>query len=311
MNNWLILSDIQADYKEPYWYGIQKLFEEFLIPKYKDYTLIHVGDLYEMSSPHSEVRKKITEYLLQFKECHLLLGNHEYSKIKGDGTLEIGLHKNLKLYNEVTEVIIDNKKCLFLPYSYKDNYQEEYSNIKSDNDFTFIHAVPETDSFGGKFVDLKYVKSKYGIFWGHIHIPKDFKNYEIDNFIIGTIQPTRDGEQDFNPRIFLFEEDKLREEKLPIYMTIKDIEYGEELPNDKWLYNIKNAPSIQSVYAKYPVAYIREEGITVHRENIEFYEDIKDNNQNRTLLEEFLIYSKEKELHKEIHESCLEYLQGV
>ena len=308
MDNILIISDIQAYRKEPYWFGIQKLFEEYLIPNYKDYILVHGGDFYEISHPHAEIRKKMTEYILNFKEVHTILGNHDISQIKGSGIEELKLHKNIFVYDKLSEVIIENLKCLMIPFSNKISIIEDYNkNLKGKYDLVFSHWTPKLYSFGSNYLDLKNIIANIGIFIAHIHIPKNYKEYDNNNYIIGTPQPTREGEQNFKPRIFLIEDNKLREEKLPIYVSIKNIEYGQLPENKDWIYNIKNAPSFQAVNDMYKDYYVRKEGITIKREEneIEFENSEK---ENKSLQEEFKVYSIEKGVSKEIINCCLEYL---
>lgn len=302
MNNILIIGDVQSKIKSPYWEGTQKLFD-YLISKYSDYIFVSTGDWYEYNSPNNIVVDTMTKYLLKFKEAHIVKGNHDWSKIKDSALLHLNNHETIFTYNELTEKVIENLKFLFIPFSDKKEDNILYDKIEGNYDIVIPHLVPNCESFGGIYWNVK-LNTNIGIFWGHIHLPKDYVENNNKNYIVGVPQPTKNGEQNFEPRIFLIENGKVREEKLPIFMTIKTIKYNEEIKENEHLYNVTEAPDIQAVYDKYRTCHIRRDGIELLVKDGDFQQETF---TLGSISDKFLKFSEEQGISKEVVKCYSDY----
>lgn len=284
-------------------------FLEWLWSNFKNDIIVQVGDFYQESSPNNELRKIANEYLTKFKEVHILNGNHDYSTSKNSALLQFSIFNNIHIYLESTELIIDNKKCLMLPFIYpKTKMKEQYEQLEGEYDYIFTHFETSETSFG-EGVDPKNLK---GIFFlGHQHIQKNYSMYGNQHYVLGVPYPNRYGEHLQEHRIIKIHDDgNIEFIPVPQYFTFRDIEYGDEI-KEEWkndIINIKNAPSVFSVDEKYRDYNIRKAGITLKEfedsnndEVFEFNEDIL-----KTYFNEF---SKEKELSKEQKDIILQYME--
>lgn len=298
----IVVGDLHLKEKE-YFFKAQVNFLNWLNDNYIDENIIMLGDEFDSSTPRWEVFSVFLDFLNKRKgKTYILNGNHTCSKLKGKLLEGIQHLPNVKIFFKEEEFELEGYKCLALPYQYN---MDHYNEIKFDGDFVFGHLMIQQEAFGGEYTKIENVKYKYFID-GHIHLKRKYGNIILP----GCPVITRNGEEN-NPVLNIKNNFLIEEIMPPETFKILDIEYGEEIPNKEYLYNIKNAPSIQSVYARYPDYYIREEGITIKRDNIEFaeLEDLK--SENKSLSEEFMIYSQDKGFDKEVQDCCLTYLEGV
>jgi len=149
----IIVGDLHAKYEEPFRSSINS-FLEWLLSNYKDYTLIFLGDLYDSSSPHNDVRDEVASCIKQFKEVHIFDGNHDYYRIKGSAIKPLRQHDNIHIYNKVTEVKIEGHSCLMLPFKYS-GMKEEYEALEGTYDYIFTHITPKECAIGDEGIDLK------------------------------------------------------------------------------------------------------------------------------------------------------------
>lgn len=296
----IVIGDLHIKRKEPFLSSIRSFFE-WLLQNYKDEIIVLLGDLYDSSSPHGNVEDFTAHYLKQFKEVHIITGNHDYSAKQGLSLLQLRQHDNIFVYNDVTEVKIEDSKCLLLPFKYS-GIKEEYEQLTGKYDFVFSHITHPKEAFGDEGIELK-VGADYYIY-GHVHTQKDYGNH----IILGVPIPTRHLEHNQVCRIANISKKKVDIIETPVYFTYEDVEYGEMPVNKNNILNIKNAPSLISVLYKYKEFYIRDEGVTIALEDQdEEMEDIIDIDVD-SFKATFVEYSKEKHISKEIVDCCLEFL---
>jgi hypothetical protein len=308
----IIIGDIQAKKVTPYWEGLQNLMEH-LVKKYSDYHMIASGDLFEHASPHEIVFGKMLDYFKSFKSFHSPVGNHSFNYIKGCPISIFNKFDTVNLYQEVTEKEIGGLKFLFVPFSYSKEIRKSYNDLEGTYDVVVPHLTDKNNSFGSDEYWSPKVKANLGIFWGHIHIGSDFEDdLGNSNHVIGVPQACRSLEEPpYNePRIFVIEDGKVREEKLPIYMTIKTIKYGEEVEDTNHLYNVIDAPDYVSVKEKYKDLYIRQEGIEIKEEEaLEGDEPLEDTLDFSNIKKHWKIFCQEKGIDKNIYEKGIEKIE--
>ena len=215
---------------------------------------IQAGDLFDKDVIHHEdVMSPTIDFLLKFKECHLIQGNHDKDK-KGSILAPLSKHLSLNVYSSFQETLIDSFSFGMFPhfYDYEDNHL--YEDNETIYDFRVIHRHPKGFNAGKEETAFK-VHAKYATFYGHYHEPK--------GEAIGIPQTTREGEQNWKKRFFEFdtETEILTEREAPVFFTIQTISYGEKIYNKDYLYNVIEAPSKKVVKEKYPDVKIRRNGI--------------------------------------------------
>jgi len=302
----LIIGDLHLKNKEPFLSSQQNLLQ-FIEQKYPDEILIFLGDIFDNSSPHWEVYKIFKQFLITHKnKIFLLTGNHDFSRIKGNVLQPFTLLSNVIVIDNIVNIEIENKKCLFIPFIQS---QYEYNNLKGQFDYIFCHVTPGRYQFYNEGVSFENIKNSY-IIYGHYHIQKDI--YEDENYnkhhIIGVPIETRNGENQKHKIIHI--KDTLQEISLPLYFTFENIQYGEFPKNKNNILNIKNAPSLKAVYELYKGYYIREEGIEINKSQSLEIDDIT-NKQHKsfneiTLQEKFKLFIDDKNINNEgVVKECL------
>jgi len=261
-------------------------FLNWLLEKYKNETIIQLGDLFNSSSINHDIVNDTLNILKQFKDFRIISGNHDQSKRMSNILKSFNHQENITVYEKETEVEIENKKCLMLPYQYDTKY---YSELTGTYDFIFTHITPKEESFGGEYTDISKLNGKK--IYGHIHLKRDYP----DAYIIGVPVITRNLEMN-NPIIEITKDNQIKEIATPIFFNIVDLEYGQEMSNKDWLYNIKQAPSVKSVYEKYPAINIRDDGIEIlYKSN---GNEISLNSLENDLKFLFKTFCEEKEIEK-------------
>jgi hypothetical protein len=300
----IYISDLHIKEKEIYKRASFK-FLNWLLENYKDEILIIGGDLFDDDSPHNKTRKEIAECLLQFKEVHILTGNHDIKRkngetFKGNALFPLMKYDTIYVYIEPYEVNLDNQKCLFLPF--KKVGMEEYSTLNWEGDFCFSHFAPIQEQFEDEGIDLSGIKATK--IFGHIHIAKEYENSTL--IIPGCPVITRQGE--INNPILQIKDGIITKIQPPKFFDICDIEYGKEINTD-YLYNIKNAPSYEAIYKMYPEINVRAEGITLIQKEDEEGNNIDFKFKEDSLKNYFVNFCKEKELSRTIASTGIKYME--
>lgn len=260
----IIIGDQHWKNKEPYKSQTVKFFID-LQKKYLKDVLIFTGDFFDTASSHfDEVMRLAVEHLLPFSEVHIVSGNHECNNKRSGNPLSLlNQFSNIKTYLEKTEVMIEGKKFLMLPYLYSLKEMKKYEEIRGDYDYVVPHvAYPGTNGGASDEIDLRNINAKH-FFYGHIHEQQDFGNHHI----IGVPLTTRYDERDWKKRIVVIENDEVNFEQLPDYITFETIKFGEEPKNKNSILNITNCPSINSVRERYENYHFRLQGIQLNEEN--------------------------------------------
>jgi len=255
--------------KEPYWSGQKDLL--LWLCQYCKQDLIFLGDVYDSSSPHNLVTAEFIQFCQEWpNQIYIIQGNHEYSRQKGSALAPLQKLQNVNIIFEIKRTVVEQKwTCVFLPYRYNFEEMKLYENIKESwgdgtkgIDYVFTHITPPEAAFADEGIQLDLEAKK--IIHGHTHIQKIFRSNGIEHIILGVPQTTRNLEQNFTKQILEITEEDFKFIDCPVFMTIEDIEFDQEPQSKNNLLNVKNAPSIVSVYERYPPNlgyYIREEGI--------------------------------------------------
>lgn len=262
--------------------------------------LIQTGDLYDKSTPHrDEVEVPLTEILKEYKEVHVIAGNHDEGST-GLAISSMGQHPNIHTYSEFTKVMIEGLSFGMMPYIKKDpaSMNEVYGKCKDKFAFRVIHAHPKESNRGIEEVSF-LVDADIATVHGHQHKPFEYGKNGIS---VGVFQTSRNGEQDWIKRYLEYDTEtkKLKSIPLPVFHTIKTIEYGDEVEDTLNFYNIINAPSQQSAYKKYKHLHIRDNGISIIQKEVTNNVDLKNkgSDKNYTQKKIFVFWEEWKENHK-------------
>jgi len=294
----IVIGDLHLKYKEPYWKA-QKKFLNWLKSKFDNEEWVFLGDIYDTVYPHWEVYETFHNLVNDRKEkTYLLMGNHDFSKFKGNSLKPHFKKEVVEIIEKIAKYEINSYKCLFLSYNFSD-YSSNSNLFTEDYDFVFSHLTHPKEAFGNEGVDLEFINSKYYIY-GHIHTFKIYNNH----IILGSPLPTRNLEIPQNI-LQINENFKLEYIKVPSFLKIENLKYGEEPPNKDWLYNIYDAPSFDSVYENYKDYYIREEGIKLKESNEIIKEDLTF--ASFSLKDKFLAFAKQENLSDDIINCFMRY----
>jgi DNA repair exonuclease SbcCD nuclease subunit len=249
----IVVGDLHLKSKEIYW-SAQKKFLNWLQENYNNEIILFLGDIFDSSSPMWEVYCYFKEFLTKrLNKTFILVGNHDISRVKGCSLTALNLMQDVFVFEKETDIKIEDYKCLMLPYQ---NNMDHYSELTGNYDFIFTHIMPKEESFGGEYTDISKLIGKK--IYGHIHLKRDYP----DAYILGVPVISRNLETN-NPIIEITSDKQIKEIVPPVFFNIVDLEYGKEISNKDWFYNIKKAPSIKSVYETYPAYNIREDGIEI------------------------------------------------
>lgn len=240
-----------------FFHGHQKIMH-WLEGQYNLSTTIFIqaGDLFDKDIVHhDEVMAPTIDFLLKFKACHVVEGNHEEDK-KGSILTPLSRHPSIHIYQHFEEVIIENFFFGMFPHYYDYEDHIDYSTIDKIYDFRIIHRHPPGFN-NGKEETTFQVPANYATFYGHFHEPR--------GEAIGVPQTTRNREQPWKKRYYEFdtENKELKEIYIPAFFNIQTIQYGETVTNTDYLYNIENAPSKRIAEEMYKHVSIRKNGISL------------------------------------------------
>jgi len=291
------VADLHIKEKEIYRNASFK-FLNWLSDNYLNDEIILGGDLFDASSINHDIVSEVTRILKQFRKIHIVTGNHDYSKRLSNILLSLQHHENIFVYDKETEIIIEGKKCLMLPYRYN---MDHYKTMEWEGDFCFAHFTPIQEQFDNEGIDTLGIKAKK--IFGHIHTANEYENGNL--IIPGVPVITRYLEQN-NP-ILEIKGNTVTKIEAPKFFDICDIEFGDGINLD-YLYNIKNVPSYEALYKMYPAINIREEGVTLLQKddggtNIDF--KFKED----SLKDYFVNFCREKELSRNIASTGIKYME--
>jgi len=297
----ICISDLHVKNKEPFLSSI-KSFLTTLADKYPDEEVIQLGDLWDSSSPHSEIEADIVALLKRFKKLHIITGNHDISKRSGNALLHLNHHDNITVYTEKEEVTIEGHKCLMLPWMY--NAKEIYKDLEWQGDFAFLHVTNEEDAFGDEGLNTDKIKAIQ--VFGHTHTKRVVDTGIVYKQIMGVNIPTRNLEVP-NPYMYIKTDKSFEFIDPKIYFEYETLTYPALPVNKNNILNIKQAPSYEAVYETYKGYNIRHEGI-----EILLTEGVFDNEEfsfeKGNLLQKFNVYAKDTDMSKEFKDVCEKYI---
>lgn len=305
----VIVGDVHFKHTQPYLKKIKEFFDD-LINKYPEAILIQTGDFFDTSSPHSEaVVDTALEYLLKFKEVHIVSGNHELSNRVGNPLIPLNRFNSIHIYTKPEQVIIENKSFLMLPYLYNvKSMKEQYEDMYGKYDYVVSHiAYPGTNFGAPDEINLSNIEAK-AYFYGHIHEPLDKPN---NHFIVGVPVSTRHGEQNWKKRIVIIDND-IKFEYLKNYLDFETVNFNDEPISKDSILNIVNAPSVKSVIERYKGYHIRLTGIllTGEEDNKVTYNQQKEF-LNFSLEKNFQEFSESLEIRSPVQSKILELFQKI
>lgn len=291
-------------------------------------TLILAGDLVETHVNGGIVidfLERFSNYC-NFKEIHIVVGNHCKKKIEGDYQLAYEFYKRkpkFHIYEKATEVNIEGLNCLLLPYYWGTNeydltmveyYSNIYKNKAFSNKYDLVvgHFSGEDVSFSGSVdcvKNLDKIKTKK-LCLGHIHT----RSTNPDRYI-GSIFASRKNENDNTRAAWYYDGKSWKEEKLPVFNEFLTVTYPEELPKSEALvpiYTVLSCGNEKIAKQKYGNIFIRKvtsENIDISirkRGNSTEFESLKTMDVNE-LFQDF-IKVQDPPLSSEVKEKCEEVL---
>ena len=303
----IFLGDVHFKQKQPYYNSVCQLLE-YLLKEYPNSILVQTGDFFDTSNPHSElIVDKAIQYLLQFKEVHIISGNHELSNRTGNPLYLLNRIDKLNVYLEPKEVLIEDEIFLMLPYLYnlkqmKELY-ETYDCTNGTIDYVVSHvAYPNTNFGNADEINISHIKANKFIY-GHIHKPQAYDNH----IIIGVPVTTRYGEHEWVKQIGVLQDDVFELREIPSFINFENLEFNEEPNSDTSILNVYNAPSVKAVIQRYKNYHIRLEGIKlINEENKITYNEQKDF-LNFTLEKNFQDFCDTIEIREPVKNKIYEY----
>jgi len=168
----------------------QKFYDDVFFPTIeaeKINTVVHMGDAFDsrksIDYQSLEWAKRVVFDRLKKYDVHMIIGNHDcyYKNTNNVNSPELLLqtYDNIKTYSEVTEVILDKLKVLFIPWINAENYENTVQHIKNTsslcamghlelNGFRAHRGHIMEDGMDSKLFD-KFTK----VFSGHYHTRSD------------------------------------------------------------------------------------------------------------------------------------------
>lgn len=317
-----ILGDIHFTSRKKYFTDICYSFLEWFKNWEKnnnDNTLILAGDLVDSHLNGGVVIDLLEKFITysNFKEIHIVVGNHDKKKQDGYDQLAYEFYKNkpnIFIYEDLTEKEIEGQRILFLPYYLNGStpMNVRYSNlykIKKEYDLIVGHFSEPNTSFPGSIdciSNLDKIKTKK-ICLGHIHTRQ--QNPDI---YIGSIYAGRKNEND-NTRSAWYYDGEWKEERLPIFSEFITVTYPNKLPESNALfpiYTILNCGNENLARKKYGNINIRrvttDSSEIINKSELDFeFNSIKNIDIN-TLFKDF---KEEKKLPEEVAFECEEALK--
>ena len=286
MSNIVILGDIHLADTSEYKRATSEAFLDWFASweqNTNDNYLILTGDLVDICLLTGRVTDYLERFIAssRFRELHICVGNHDKKKILGIDQLAYEFYArktNVHYYSEISEISINGKSVLMLPYYLGTNDQgltmtEYYSQLYKDphysqyHDLVVGHFCDEEFSFSGAsdtVLNVDKLQEKNGkVCLGHIHT----RNINPGLFI-GSTWACKKNENDPNRAAWVMDESGCwHEEKLPVFCEYLEVSYPDPLPESKAMvpiYTVLNCASEQIARSQYGDIYIRK---TVAGEN--------------------------------------------
>lgn len=296
----IIVGDLHLKETEPF-FTHQREFLKWLEDNFAYEEMVILGDVFDTSSPQWKVYSLFKSFLLSREaKTYIVQGNHDFSRRKGSAVVSFNMLHHINVYIDKTEFTSEEGwNCLAIPYKYN---MEEYKDIKFSGDFCFTHTMPEEEAFGGEFVDLSHLDAF--LVYGHIH---ERREEYTNKKIVGVPVITRKGEVN-NPIYRINENKEFEEVPTEVDFQYKTIEFGEDIDNPNYIYEIHNAPDVNSIFQEYKDAYIRVAGCTYKQGSID---SEKEELNVHSLSEEFKYFCEQELVEEDIKSKGITYLKEV
>lgn len=324
----VILGDIHFTSRKKYFTDVCYYFLDWYLnwpTNNNNNSLILAGDLVDSHVNGGIVIDLLEKFInySRFKEIHIVVGNHDKKKQDGIDQLAYEFYRNksnVHIYEELTEVNIEGKKVLMLPYYLGNNkygepmnvaYSSLYKTHRGPYDLVVGHFAGEDASFQGA-VDCISNLDKLNtrrLCLGHIHTRE-----ANPNVYIGSIYAGRKNENDLSRAAWVLENDEWREEPLPLLTEFITFAYPNPLPKSEAvfpIYTILNCNSESIARKKYGDINIRgvissSYEIFTNKKDLDFeFESIKDIN----IKELFTEFEKEHPLDLDVSKECRSALE--
>ena len=198
----------------------QKFYDDVFFPTIeaeKINTVVHMGDAFDsrksIDYQSLEWAKRVVFDRLKNYDVHMIIGNHDcyYKNTNNVNSPELLLqtYDNIKTYSEVTEVILDKLKVLFIPWINAENYENTIECIKNTsslcamghlelNGFRAHRGHIMEDGMDSKLFDkftkvfsghyhtrsdngkIFYLGNPYEMFWNDVNDPRGFTIFDTD-----------------------------------------------------------------------------------------------------------------------------------
>ena len=120
----------------------EKFYQDVFFPSLEKHgvtTIVHMGDAFDsrksIDYQSLEWAKRVVFDPLSKYDVHMIIGNHDcyYKNTNEVNSPELLLqtYPNIKTYSEVTEVVLDKLKVLFIPWINAENFENTVSSIKT------------------------------------------------------------------------------------------------------------------------------------------------------------------------------------
>ena len=120
----------------------EKFYQDVFFPSLEKHgvtTVVHMGDAFDsrksIDYQSLEWAKRVVFDPLSKYDVHMIIGNHDcyYKNTNEVNSPELLLqtYPNIKTYSEVTEVVLDKLKVLFIPWINAENFENTVSSIKT------------------------------------------------------------------------------------------------------------------------------------------------------------------------------------
>ena len=300
----IYFGDLHCQEKQPHQDACLQ-FLAWLYENYGDETVISGGDIFNQSSHNHLLVDSVIQMLVKFKDFRIIQGNHDYSKRQNSILKPLRHHKNITIYDDITEFELEGISFITLPSNHQK--EKQYEDISKTYDYSLSHFTPIQEAFGSEGIELKF-KTNVAHIFAHIHRHREF----IDNFgnkilVAGSVVSTRNGESEREKNIYILGKKSYEKVVVPQTFEYETIEYPELPTNKNNILNIKNAPSYEVVYDTYKGYNIRHEGIQLFMTE-SAVDDEQYSFESGNLIEKFMLYAKERSLEKEYVDMCLKYL---
>lgn len=305
----ILIGDIHLKKEEPYLSGNKKIFQ-WLLDNYKDNDFLFLGDIYDSSSPHWDVVEEFLYFVRRINgKVYVFSGNHDKSYMKGNALKSLSGINGVELIFKKEIISFQDNTILILPHI---TNMKEYEDLEGTYDYIVCHGTPQEEAW--KDEGITFTKLKGTVIWGHIHRSREYDNHN-KNYIVGTLQCTRNLEQLSEHRILSIDEKGIQSIPVPTYMTIEDIKYGEEPKSKDNLLNVEEAPSEPAVFDRYPAKegyYIRKDGIQLLEKDGVEMDVVKEIKKLKSSLEiQYTEYADKKGVDKERVATTLKYFEMV